>query len=135
MIASHWRLGRPPRFSAVDEPCREHCLALVQAFSVWRARIEHRWLPSGERKSKGITQTRSSTSSPCRLTIYPRAGGDGSRARGTPSSSKSSEKTCVKECFFMWTDNDINASNAAFTCLGAKRRNDQFWGTSESLKT
>ena len=24
--------GRPPRFSAVHEPCREHCGALVQAF-------------------------------------------------------------------------------------------------------
>ena len=30
-------LGRPPRFSAVHEPCREHCRALVQAFCIWRA--------------------------------------------------------------------------------------------------
>ena len=59
MGASPRRLGRPPRFSAVHEPCREYCRALVQAFRVWRARIKQRRPPSGERKSKGIPQTRS----------------------------------------------------------------------------
>ena len=42
MGASPRRLGRPPRFSAVHEPCREYCLALVQAFRIWRARIKQR---------------------------------------------------------------------------------------------
>ena len=81
--------------SAVHEPCREHCRAMVQleAFRHWPARIKQRRPPNGERKWKGIPQTRSSTSSPGRLTKYPRAGGERSSASGTPSSSKSSEKT------------------------------------------
>ena len=69
------RIGRPPRFSAVHEPCREHCRALVQAFRVWWARIKQRRPPSGKRKLKGIPQTSSSTSSPGSLTKYSRAGG------------------------------------------------------------
>ena len=35
-------LGRPPRCCAVHQPCREHNSALVQAFRVWRAKIEQR---------------------------------------------------------------------------------------------
>ena len=92
------RFGRQPRLSAVHEPCREHCRAMVQAFRVGRARIKQCRPQSGARKSKGIPQTRLprpsvSNSSPGRLTEYSRAGGGGSRASGTSSSSKSSEKT------------------------------------------
>ena len=37
MGASPQRIGKPPRFSAVHDPWREHCRVLVQAFSLWRA--------------------------------------------------------------------------------------------------
>ena len=68
---------------------------MVQAFRVCRAGIEQQRTPRGKRKSIGIPQTRSSASSPGRLTECPRAVGGGSRASGTPSSSKSSEKTSL----------------------------------------
>ena len=43
--ASLRRLGRPPLFPAVHEPCREECRALVQVYRVWRAGIEQRRTP------------------------------------------------------------------------------------------
>ena len=63
------------------------------SFHVRRAGIKQRRIPRGERKSQGIPQTLSSTSSPGRLTEHPSAGGGGSRASGTASASKSSGKT------------------------------------------
>jgi len=40
---------------------------------------------------------------------------------------------CAKECFFMWTDHDIDACKAAFTGLGAKRRHDQYWAMPDNM--
>ena len=66
MGASPKSLGRPPRFSAVHGPCREHCRALVQAFLVWlaQARIKPSRQVSSKKKSKCIPQISSSTSLP-----------------------------------------------------------------------
>ena len=33
----------------------------------------------------------------------------------------------------MWTDDDIKACKVAFTCLGAKRRNDQYWKKPDNM--
>ena len=129
MDASSLRLGRPPRFSVVHEPCREYCWALVQAVfpaflwymslagntagpwfklsGVRRARIKQRRAPSGERRLQGTLSTLSSTASPCCLTEHPSAGGGESRASSTQSSSKSREKTSSEAR----SDNDQPASN------------------------
>ena len=78
MGASPWLLGRPPWASAVHGPCREHCRALVQAFSVlWARSKQHRAVlfgakPSSERKLQGTASlsTLSSTASTCSLTEH-----------------------------------------------------------------
>ena len=91
--SSALQIGRPSRFSAVHDPCREDCRALVQAFRLWQAGVEQRRTPGCKRKSKSIQQTLYPLPRPLPgLTDHPRAGDGGSSASGTTISSKSLKK-------------------------------------------